>query len=218
MAISPSVLPISDPDFPTLVDFIYSSKVDLAINRFLYRDWPNESAQKLVCRQAVESSFNDPAAHCLKAVDPQSGDVIGYLVLTRRKPAEGSSPKEESTGGQDVPERMNPEVFSTLMQAAKEISQEADKLDCFEITFIYVKLSHRKLGVGSRLIQEARARAKAEGIALSLCSEPTAYEFYVKRGFQDIKHVDIDLCRWTPPYSGYGVYRYTGMVLDSGKI
>jgi hypothetical protein len=125
----PSIVPISERDFPILTEFIYSSKLSLAINSFLYEDWPNEATQKPIYRQAVESSFSNLTSLCLKAVHQESGDIIGYLVLTRKRPGEGSSPKEESTAGQDVLEGMNAEVFSTVAQAANKISEETDQLD-----------------------------------------------------------------------------------------
>ncbi|KAM5360142.1 hypothetical protein ACJZ2D_013957 [Fusarium nematophilum] len=212
MAALPSILPISSSDLPTLAEFIHSSKLRLAINRLLFHDWPNDASQKPIYSQAVESAFNNPAVHCLKAVDQRSKDIIGYLVLTRKQPEEGSSPEEQSTGGEDAPDGMNPDVFSTVVQAAKEISQETDKLDRLELTYIYVNSSHRRQGIGSLLMQEACSRAEAEGVTLSVCSEPAAYEFFKKRGFQDTRHVDIDLCKWAPPYSGFGLFRLSGMV------
>lgn len=124
-----SILHVSESDFTTLAEFIHSSKLSLAINGFLYDDWPNEAAQKPIYRQAVESSFNNPESHCLKAVDQESGDILGYLVLTRKRPGQGSSPEEESTAGQEVPEGMNRDVFCAVAQAVNIINQETDKLD-----------------------------------------------------------------------------------------
>jgi hypothetical protein len=55
-------------------------------------------------------------------------------------------------------------------------------------------------------------KAKAEGVPLAICSEPEAYEFYRKQGLRDTKHVDIDLSKWAPAYSGFGVFRLSGMI------
>jgi hypothetical protein len=55
-------------------------------------------------------------------------------------------------------------------------------------------------------------RAKAEGVPLALCSEPAAYDFFVKLGFRDTRHVDIDLSKWAPAYSGFGMFRLAGMI------
>jgi hypothetical protein len=55
-------------------------------------------------------------------------------------------------------------------------------------------------------------KAKAEGVPLALCSEPTAYGFFLKQGLKDTKHVDIDLSKWAPAYCGFGVFRISGMI------
>jgi hypothetical protein len=47
---------------------------------------------------------------------------------------------------------------------------------------------------------------------LSLGSEPQAHEFFLAQGFKDTKHVDIDLRQWVPEYSGFGIFRFSGMV------
>lgn len=49
-----------------------------------------------------------------------------------------------------------------------------------------------------------------------LCSEPEAHGFYLRRGFADRKVADIDLRRWAPVYSGYGVFRLSAMVYGVG--
>ncbi|CVK93481.1 uncharacterized protein FMAN_02867 [Fusarium mangiferae] len=118
---------------------------------------------------------------------------------------------------------MNRDVFCAVAQAVNIINQETDKLDRLanwlmpELTFIYVKPSHRKQGIGALLMREAFSRTEAEGVVLYLCSEPAAHDFYRKRGFQDIIHADIDLSKWAPPYSGFGLFRWTGMTWTPSK-
>jgi hypothetical protein len=55
-------------------------------------------------------------------------------------------------------------------------------------------------------------KATAEGLPLTLCSEPQAYDFYAKRGLRDTKHAEVDLSKWAPAYCGYGVFRISGMI------
>lgn len=56
-------------------------------------------------------------------------------------------------------------------------------------------------------------KVEKEGIPLSVGVEPEAHEFFLAQGFKDLKHVDIDLRQWAAQYSGFGVFRFYGMVL-----
>ncbi|WAO96772.1 N-acetyltransferase domain-containing protein [Fusarium falciforme] len=209
-----SILPVAGSDLPMLAEFVHSSKLSLTINRLLYLDWPNDAAQKPQYRRAVESSFNNDMVQCLKAVDEESNELVGYLVLTPKTPVEAR--KDTETGSdveeQGVPDGMHAGVWSAVTNAAAEINRETASLDHLELTYIYVKPSHRQKGIGSLLLQEAFRRAHAGRVPLALCSEPAAYSFYKNRGFQETKHVDIDLRLWAPPYTGFGIFRLSGMI------
>jgi hypothetical protein len=74
-----------------------------------------------------------------------------------------------------------------------------------ELTHIFVAPSHRKQGIGSSLVRLAADKAKATGLPLSVSSEPGASGFFLKHGFTETKHVDVDLSQWTPPNSEWGV-------------
>jgi hypothetical protein len=54
-------------------------------------------------------------------------------------------------------------------------------------------------------------KSKAAGIPLTLVAEPESHEFFIKKGFEDAKSVDIDLRKWAPPHSGYGLFRISRM-------
>ncbi|RSM07408.1 hypothetical protein CEP52_005261 [Fusarium oligoseptatum] len=209
-----SIRPVAGPDLSLLAEFVHSSKLCLTINRLLYLDWPNEAAQKHQYRRAVESSFNNDTIQCLKAVDEESNELVGYLVLTPKTPVEESRDTEIGIDveEQGVPEGMHAGVWSAVNNAAAEINRQTDSLDQLELTYIYVKPSYRQRGIGSLLLQEAFRRANAGRVPLVLCSEPAAYNFYKNRGFQDTKHVDIDLRLWAPPFTGFGIFRLSGMI------
>lgn len=80
------------------------------------------------------------------------------------------------------------------------------------MTYIFVNPSSRGQGIGARLVREAVERAKAAGVPLTVSVEPAAYDFFGKLGFKDTRHVDFDLSKWAPSYSGFGVFRLAGMI------
>jgi hypothetical protein len=61
-------------------------------------------------------------------------------------------------------------------------------------------------------VRLAIANAKVAEVPLFLCSVPSAHGFYLKLGFRDSIHADIDLSRWGAEYDGFGVYRFFGML------
>lgn len=71
-------------------------------------------------------------------------------------------------------------------------------ISAFEVTYICVEPSSRHQEVGSQLMRICFDRAKADGVPLVVCAEPAAYDFFVKLGFKDTRHVDIDLQKWAP--------------------
>lgn len=81
-----------------------------------------------------------------------------------------------------------------------------------ELVYMCVKPFCQRHGIGSELVQLGFDRAKAEGIPLAVCAEAPAYEFFVKLGFKDTIHCDIDLQKYAPANSGFGVFRLSGMV------
>ena len=83
-----------------------------------------------------------------------------------------------------------------------------------ELTHIYVKPAYRRKGIGSQLVRIAVDKAAEAGIPFAVCSEPAAHDFFLKLGFKDIVHGDIDLRRWAPEHSGFGNFRLFGMVLE----
>jgi N-acetylglutamate synthase-like GNAT family acetyltransferase len=84
--------------------------------------------------------------------------------------------------------------------------------DIPEITYIIVSPTHRGRGIGKMLMEYVLEKAKSLDIPVALSSEPQVYSFFRRWGFEDTKHVDFDLAKWAPPYSGFGVFRLAGMI------
>ncbi|KAH6689495.1 hypothetical protein F5X68DRAFT_73084 [Plectosphaerella plurivora] len=210
MSQSLSITPFTSDDLPVLAGFLHTAKLNLAINRLLIREWPNEVPQKANCTNAIQGSLNDPDSECLKAVDTATGDILGFAVLTRKRPQ--AQPQDAGEGDSDAPKSqcpdfMNPTVFNSVMQAASELGKVVQGVDHFDITYIYVKPSHRRTGIASKLLDTFKERCKAESLPLCIQIEPAGYRFFISQGFEDNGHHDFDLAQWAEPNSGLGVFR-----------
>jgi ribosomal protein S18 acetylase RimI-like enzyme len=228
--LSHSILPVTDADLGIIGDLVHSCKLELTINRLLFYNWPNDDAQKPQYAAAVQRGFNNPSAECYKAVDDESGEILGYVIFTRNRPTGTEQSKEEE---QDVPRGVKPEVLSAVNNAAAEIWNDTPNTDHFsmkerswapivgsggfanwaiELVYLCVRVSNRRRGIASQLVRQCSDKAKAEGVPIVVMAEPAAYEFYSQLGFRETKHVDIDLRQWAPPNTGFGNFRLYGMI------
>ncbi|KAH7118573.1 hypothetical protein B0J13DRAFT_629699 [Dactylonectria estremocensis] len=206
------IFPVEGADVPTIAEYLLTCKLRLTINRLLYADWPNETVQRRQCNKAVQGGFDDPNTENLKVVDVASGALVGYLGLTRKYPPKADQPGGGGDKDSDVPEIFVPHVYKAVVKSVGEVLEETNKTDHFDVTYILVKPSYRRRGIGSQLMREAFARAEAAGIPLNALCEPAAYEFFAGQGLKETKQCDVDLSKWAPSGSGFGNFRFRGMV------
>ena len=55
-------------------------------------------------------------------------------------------------------------------------------------------------------------KAKDEGIPVAVCAEPAALEFFLQLRMRETKHADMDLAKLAVPFSGFGLFRLTGLI------
>ncbi|KAE8371403.1 acyl-CoA N-acyltransferase [Aspergillus bertholletiae] len=210
---SPSytIRPVELPDIPALGELLYTSKLALTINRLLFKDWPNEAAQRQNYLGALKGiEVDSPESRTV--VDNVSGKVIGHLALNRRRPVETpEQPRGEATK-RDLPDFFTPEVVTAVLEAVAEISQEVKTIDHYEITYIVVNPEYRHCGIGKDLMDYVLNKARSTGVPVTVSAEPQIYEFFKQYGFQDTKHVDFDLAQWAAPHSGFGLFRLAGLI------
>lgn len=80
-----------------------------------------------------------------------------------------------------------------------------------DIVYVYVKSSARRKGVGAQLIKFAQEQARTAGLPLATCAEPESLPFFLSEGLSEIVHEDMDLRNFAAPYTGFGVFRLTGV-------
>lgn len=229
-----------EKDIKVLGDLLLRSKLSLSINRLLWNNWPNETAQREQYTAAVEGAFKDPNMLDLKAVDMETGQIAGYVCFTKKEmnaQNDTAQPQAEDDGtapaqSQDTPATMDANVLAGVMKACQEIASGLDFPKNYgklkrsptesrkdqaltvgtELIFIVVDQAFRGKGLGSQLMQRGFAEARAAGLPLCVCSEPAPRSFFDRSGFSEVVHADMDLSAWAPPYTGFGVFRLAGMV------
>jgi GNAT superfamily N-acetyltransferase len=230
-----SVQPFVQADVPTQANFLVAAKLQLSINRFLFKDWPNEPAQRAMYTDAAKGNFEGAENTCLKIVNDASGDMVGYIVITHRPAGKPLFAKNDPNANQEqqpsTPEGFNPEVLPTVVKMIEDVHKEMNGIEHIrsfahfseslslrlttritDITHLYVQPSSRRQGLASMLVQRSFDMAKAAGLPLVVGTEPAAHDFFLSRGFKDSRHFDVDLSKWAPPYCGWGIFRFSGMI------
>lgn len=124
------ILPVESSDLATLAEFVYHSKLNLTINRLLYKDWPNEVAQRHQYTLAVEGGFDNPNTESLKVVDA-SGEIVGYIALTRIHPTNANEPANDDKGSQqqNATDVFNQDVLNAVIQGVAEVAKVTQTMD-----------------------------------------------------------------------------------------
>jgi len=65
----------------------------------------------------------------------------------------------------------------------------------------------QKRGHGTTLVNRCLEIADEAGLPVFLNSFPEAHSLYSRLGFEDLKHLDIDLNLWGTKWRGFGIYR-----------
>ena len=131
-----TISPVQPTDLEDCVELTHASKLSLSINRLLWNDWPATSAQKFVCRRAIEASIgtgNNPRV--LKAVDPKTGKLVGSLTLSRRGKNTTREENAEEGGKEnekeevDWPKELNMGVLEMVNWAVGVCAEPTKELD-----------------------------------------------------------------------------------------
>ncbi|KKY17646.1 hypothetical protein UCRPC4_g05450 [Phaeomoniella chlamydospora] len=124
---SVSILRLTAPDLPEFARNLRESKYELTINRLLYNNWPNASAQLAQCTKAVQGGWNDANTDTWKVVDNESKEIVGHLALTRKAPSNiGKVKGYEEELHPPVPDGMNEGVFRAVIQAVERLETLRD--------------------------------------------------------------------------------------------
>lgn len=220
---------VEEKDLDELTTLLHANKLDLSINRLIIKDWPNDEAQRKLYRGALEGALHSTDIEDWKAVDNETGAIAGYVAYTVQRPkTEDTMP---SRGPEDaVPEGVVPEVFKAITQATNVITRatpnverigivyllrspnlKTSVLTTTELVYIGVQRTYRNRGIGSQLLGKCLAAGKELQLPVILHAEPVARAFFEHHKFQEFAHGEVDLGRFAPPFSGFGLFRLTGM-------
>lgn len=112
------IKPASPDHFDVLPDWLYNAKLNLTVNRLLYKDWPNEANQRQHYRGAIEGGAKDPNMTYHLAVDVEN-EPLGFLVLARKQVEDQETARKEEQRPTDF---MNEDVFAEVIRATSAVA------------------------------------------------------------------------------------------------
>lgn len=128
-----SVQPLTQADLPSLANSLIAAKLQLAINRFLFKDWPNEPAQRAIYTDSAKRNIDDPDNTCLKAVDDVSGEMVGYIIITHVNPRIETPATDNTNASQgqqpNIPDAFDPEVLPTVIKMIESVHTETENIE-----------------------------------------------------------------------------------------
>ncbi len=115
-----TIRPFQAGDVAETGELLFTQKLGLTINRLLFKNWPNEEVQRKNYTSTL-ANLDPDTMESLTVVENASGDIVGHLSMTRKKPA----PKTDENPGNgeegEVPDHFNADVLATVMKAANEL-------------------------------------------------------------------------------------------------
>lgn len=158
----------------------------------------------------------------VKAVDEETGDIVGHAGWVFKSVDEGLIPwtgPGDAKPAEEEQVRNNPSENSKINES--EGVREKDSIDrlhaledndmqywlsnmispgvpCMIIVGLIVAPSYQSRGIGSALIQYGNSIADKLGLCIWVHSSHQAYEAYGKFGFEVMRELDVDLDEYAP--------------------
>ena len=115
-----TIRPFEAGDVAETGELLFTQKLGLTINRLLFKNWPNEEVQ-LKNYTSTLANLDAATMESLTVVENASGDIVGHLSMTRKKPAPETDENPGNGREGEIPDHFNADVLSTVMEVASEL-------------------------------------------------------------------------------------------------
>ncbi|KAK9441541.1 DUF1766-domain-containing protein [Metarhizium brunneum] len=188
-----SLHPVSSKDIPTLVDIHYEAFADDALMKLMYGSHGDAASTVSDLREALE----DPTARFTKAVDNETGDIVGWswwnVYLDAETHLEAAKATEEEQ--KEAPETaISPKTFLQYHAAVNDKRRRWITGKPGILQAIAVRPKSQGRGVGTALVRAGLEEAKRNGVLAWLEASSAGHGLYEKCGFRDVgEAIESDL-------------------------
>jgi len=200
----------NEADIPVLGQLASKAFAEIPLDYIGYKAHRRGIESVKLFTNVAREDMADPASHIFRATNKSNGEIVGYGAVTfvdpkRKEKRPGPCGKESI----DV----NPE-FAKLFygQLEAKYQQHMDGKKHVVWSSLYVLPLYQGRGIGRQLLDWGFTNFEIGRYPIWLSTTARARLFYLKYGWEDVDHVDIDLAKWTVPLSGFGMHRTPCMI------
>ncbi|MCJ1324659.1 hypothetical protein MMC10_001321 [Thelotrema lepadinum] len=224
-------------DLPSLAEINRLAFMRECTAQIVFPSWPDENNMRKLFIASLQDELLNPHTQIFKAVETTTGEMLGFIGLTLEQGQEDKSESEESKPDSlaESMKEMAPSLnmpFIMAMGAASTALKhhragtehhyectwgnfgDIRKYSCsIDLSPFAVPPTNQRKGIGSKLLQHCLDIADDSGLPIWLLSFPGSHGLYLRHGFSDVDHQDLDLNAWDDyRFRGYGIYRSYAMV------
>ncbi|KAH8770569.1 acyl-CoA N-acyltransferase [Hyaloscypha finlandica] len=214
--------PADATDLPILAEMNRLVYMREAISMIAFKNWPAETNMFNFFQSRIKQLMETPNAYIFKATS-ETGEIVGFIscTLVHEKggvEAGAKAPSPESNGPTSKAMGQMEDIFNMefikgwapVMESMKDLINGMKHY--FLSTFV-VTPKYQGKGIGSKLLGRCLEIADKDGLPTWLSALPGSHNLYLRFGFGDVGHNDVDLNKWDHHrFRGFGIYRQYSMM------
>ncbi|KAH8892583.1 acyl-CoA N-acyltransferase [Thozetella sp. PMI_491] len=223
--VSPTITVASREDLPALAEINRAAYSRETISRFGWKNWPDEKNMLAFLTSRIAQRLDQPRSKIFKASDPDSGNIYGFVIFTlENAPAAAESVKQpvvdvSATAAQNLSEFMNMDFLAYMQKEMGKLRSDLMEEQHYYLSAFAVSPADQGKGIGSQLLEHCLRIADQAGLRTWLNAFPGSHSLYLRHGFTDVMHHDVDLNEWDKNrLRGYGIYRSYLMAREPQKL
>jgi GNAT superfamily N-acetyltransferase len=231
--------PADVTDLPALAEINRDAYSRETVAMIAFKNWPDETNMFNFFKFRIKERMETPNTLVLKAT-VGTAEIAGFVCFTREngkgdgKPGlEAPVPNPTEKALQEfrqIPDFFNMEFIlgtqnevghmSRLINGMKHYCEWVFQTGRYRLFLTKLDLSnfvvapkYQGRGIGSKLLHQCLEIADKDGLPTWLGAFPGSHNLYLRFGFEDVEHQDIDLNKWDHyRFRGFGIYRNYSMV------
>ncbi len=204
------IIPADEADFAVLAKIMALALQPGCVDRVLYKEYNHAAAAVDFALSSIKELNTRPNARIIKAVLNSSNEIVGYAAATFYKAGHDKAAisKEETTPSY-INEQFSDDYYGALSQKRR---QHMAGKDYCHWNKLMVLPSYQKMGIGSQLLSWGLASWPIGNNPVYLSAQLEGHKLYQNFGWQDVDEIILDLGKYMPPFSGYGLHKTVCMI------